>query len=112
MNQLLTEIDGVGVKNNVFFIGTKHRPELSHEALLRPGRLDQLIYIPLPDWLARQGILQSTFKKAHLAPNVPMSFIAQETEGFCGADLAELSQCCHQGCDSRCHSGRRAQGRR
>merc|ERR1719216_331805 len=57
MNQLLTEIDGVGVKKNVFFIGATNRPELLDEALLRPGRLDQLIYIPLPDLPARQGIL-------------------------------------------------------
>eukprot|EP00932_Pfiesteria_piscicida_P015918 SRR837773.2898.p2 GENE.SRR837773.2898~~SRR837773.2898.p2 ORF type:complete len:315 (-),score=130.22 SRR837773.2898:13-918(-) len=92
MNQLLTEIDGVGVKKNVFFIGATNRPELLDEALLRPGRLDQLIYIPLPDLPARQGILESTLKKSPLAPNVPLSFIAQKTEGFSGADLAELCQ--------------------
>jgi len=92
MNQLLTEIDGVGVKKNVFFIGATNRPELLDEALLRPGRLDQLIYIPLPDLPARQGILESTLKKAPIAPNVPLSFIAQKTEGFSGADLAELCQ--------------------
>merc|ERR1711985_129511 len=92
MNQLLTEIDGVGAKKNVFFIGATNRPELLDEALLRPGRLDQLIYIPLPDLPARQGILEATFKKSPIAPNVPMSFIAQKTEGFSGADLAELCQ--------------------
>merc|ERR1712046_327231 len=92
MNQLLTEIDGVGVKKNVFFIGATNRPELLDEALLRPGRLDQLIYIPLPDLPARQGILESTLKKSPIAPNVPMSFLAQKTEGFSGADLAELCQ--------------------
>merc|ERR1712157_668761 len=92
MNQLLTEIDGVGSKKNVFFVGATNRPELLDEALLRPGRLDQLIYIPLPDLPARQGILEATFKKSPLAPNVPMSFIAQKTEGFSGADLAELGQ--------------------
>merc|ERR1711970_268054 len=92
MNQLLTEIDGVGVKKNVFFIGATNRPELLDEALLRPGRLDQLIYIPLPDLPARQGILEATFKKSPVAPNVPMSFVAQKTEGFSGADLAELGQ--------------------
>jgi transitional endoplasmic reticulum ATPase len=92
MNQLLTEIDGVGVKKNVFFIGATNRPELLDEALLRPGRLDQLIYIPLPDLPARQGILDSTLKKSPIAPNVPMGFIAQKTEGFSGADLAELCQ--------------------
>jgi transitional endoplasmic reticulum ATPase len=92
MNQLLTEIDGVGVKKNVFFVGATNRPELLDEALLRPGRLDQLIYIPLPDLPARQGILESTLRKAPLAPNVPISFISQKTEGFSGADLAEFCQ--------------------
>merc|ERR1711937_614102 len=92
MNQLLTEIDGVGAKKNVFFIGATNRPELLDEALLRPGRLDQLIYIPLPDLPARQGILESTLKKSPIAPNVPMSFLAQKTEGFSGADLAEFCQ--------------------
>jgi len=92
MNQLLTEIDGVGVKKNVFFIGATNRPELLDEALLRPGRLDQLIYIPLPDLPARQGILETTLKKSPIAPNVPISFIAQKTEGFSGADLAEFCQ--------------------
>merc|ERR1712113_1276876 len=92
MNQLLTEIDGVGVKKNVFVIGATNRPELLDDALLRPGRLDQLIYIPLPDRPARQGILESTLKKSPIAPNVPLSFIAELTDGFSGADLAELCQ--------------------
>merc|ERR1719373_1237545 len=92
MNQLLTEIDGVGVKKNVFFIGATNRPELLDEALLRPGRLDQLIYIPLPDLPARQNVLEATLKKSPIAPNVPLTFIAQKTEGFSGADLAELCQ--------------------
>merc|ERR1719331_3383371 len=92
MNQLLTEIDGVGVKKNVFFIGATNRPELLDEALLRPGRLDQLIYIPLPDLPSRQAVLESTLRKSPLAPNVPISFIATKTEGFSGADLAEFCQ--------------------
>jgi transitional endoplasmic reticulum ATPase len=92
MNQLLTEIDGVGVKKNVFFVGATNRPELLDDALLRPGRLDQLIYIPLPDKPARQGILESTLKKSPIAPNVALSFMAELTEGFSGADLAELCQ--------------------
>merc|ERR1712176_764966 len=92
MNQLLTEIDGVGAKKNVFFVGATNRPELLDEALLRPGRLDQLIYIPLPDLPARQNVLESTLRKSPIAPDVPMSFIAQKTEGFSGADLAELCQ--------------------
>merc|ERR1711988_1410712 len=92
MNQLLTEIDGVGAKKNVFFVGATNRPELLDDALLRPGRLDQLIYIPLPDLPARQCILESTLKKSPIAPNVPLSFVAQKTEGFSGADLAEFCQ--------------------
>merc|ERR1719473_464703 len=92
MNQLLTEIDGVGVKKNVFFVGATNRPELLDDALLRPGRLDQLIYIPLPDLPARQGILESTLRKSPIAPNVPIPFVAQKTDGFSGADLAELCQ--------------------
>merc|ERR1712134_118372 len=92
MNQLLTEIDGVGVKKNVFFVGATNRPELLDDALLRPGRLDQLIYIPLPDKPARQGILESTLKKSPIAPNVSLPFLADLTDGFSGADLAELCQ--------------------
>lgn len=81
-----------GRKKNVFFIGATNRPELLDEALLRPGRLDQLIYIPLPDLQARRGILEATFKKSPVAPNVPMDFVAHKTDGFSGADLAELGQ--------------------
>lgn len=92
MNQLLTEIDGVGVKKNLFFIGATNRPEILDEALLRPGRLDQLIYIPLPDLPARVSVLQAILRKSPISKNVPISFIAQKTEGFSGADLAELCQ--------------------
>jgi len=76
----------------VFFIGATNRPELLDEALLRPGRLDQLIYIPLPDNASRQSILEATLKKCPIAPNVPIWFIAQKTEGMSGADLTELCQ--------------------
>eukprot|EP00917_Polyrhabdina_sp_WS-2016_P024718 GHVP01053376.1.p1 GENE.GHVP01053376.1~~GHVP01053376.1.p1 ORF type:complete len:298 (+),score=26.56 GHVP01053376.1:91-894(+) len=92
MNQLLTEIDGVGVKKNLFFIGATNRPELLDEALLRPGRLDQLIYIPLPDLPARTSILKAIMRRSPLAENVPIDFLAKKTEGFSGADLAELCQ--------------------
>merc|ERR1712224_297733 len=86
MNQLLTEIDGVGAKKNVFFVGATNRPELLDDALLRPGRLDQLIYIPLPDKPARQGILESTLKKSPIAPNVSLAFMAELTDGSSAAD--------------------------
>jgi transitional endoplasmic reticulum ATPase len=92
MNQLLTEMDGVGKKSNVFFIGATNRPDILDEALVRPGRLDQLIYIPLPDTASRISILKATLRKTPVAPNVNIEFLAEKTEGFSGADLAEMSQ--------------------
>jgi len=92
MNQLLTEIDGVGVKKNVFFVGATNRPELLDDALLRPGRLDQLIYIPMPDLASRASILGATLKKAPIAPNVSLDFMAELMDGFSGADITEVCQ--------------------
>lgn len=66
INQLLTEIDGVGAKKNIFFVGATNRPDILDEALLRPGRLDQLIYIPLPDQKSRINILKANLKKSPL----------------------------------------------
>lgn len=92
MNQLLTEMDGVGKKSNVFFIGATNRPDILDEALVRPGRLDQLIYIPLPDEASRVSILKATLRKTPVAPNVSIEFIASKTEGFSGADMTEMAQ--------------------
>merc|ERR1740139_1506449 len=58
MNQLLTEMDGIGAKKNVFIIGATNRPDIIDTALMRPGRLDQLIYIPMPDYDSRLSILR------------------------------------------------------
>lgn len=90
MNQLLTEMDGVGAKKSLFFIGATNRPDILDEALLRPGRLDQLIYIPLPDKPSRLGILKAGLRKTPLAKDIDLNFMADLTEGFSGADLAEL----------------------
>jgi len=92
MNQLLTEMDGVGAKKNVFFIGATNRPDILDEALIRPGRLDQLIYIPLPDAPSRASILKAVLRKTPLANNISLDFIASLTEGFSGADITELCQ--------------------
>lgn len=92
MNQLLTEMDGMGAKKNIFFIGATNRPEILDEALLRPGRLDQLIYIPLPDLPSRIGILKANLRKTPVARDVDMNFLGQITEGFSGADLTEICQ--------------------
>merc|ERR1711939_494571 len=61
-------------------------------ALLRPGRLDQLIYIPLPDETGRVSILSAALKKSPVAPDVDLTFIAKNTHGFSGADLTEICQ--------------------
>jgi len=85
-------MDGIGVKKNVFFIGATNRPEILDEALLRPGRLDQLIYIPLPDKPSRDSILKATLRKSPIAKDVDITFLSHVTDGFSGADLSELAQ--------------------
>ena len=92
LNQLLTEMDGAGAKKNLFFIGATNRPEILDEALIRPGRLDQLIYIPLPDQIARVGIIKAVLRKSPVAPDVNLDFLAEQCEGFSGADMTELCQ--------------------
>jgi transitional endoplasmic reticulum ATPase len=92
LNQLLTEMDGMNAKKNVFIIGATNRPDQIDSALLRPGRLDQLIYIPLPDEPSRLSILQATLRKSPVSPMVDLVFLAKNTHGFSGADLTEICQ--------------------
>jgi transitional endoplasmic reticulum ATPase len=92
VNQLLTEMDGVGAKKNVFFVGATNRPDILDDALLRPGRLDQHIYIPLPDQASRYCIIKACLRKSPIAADVDLNFIAELTNGFSGADLTEVSQ--------------------
>jgi transitional endoplasmic reticulum ATPase len=92
LNQLLTEMDGAGVKKDLFFIGATNRPDILDEALIRPGRLDQLIYIPLPDKGSRKNIFKACLKKSPVAPNVMFDFLAELTDRFSGADITELCQ--------------------
>jgi len=92
INQILTEMDGMAQKKNVFIIGATNRPDIIDPAILRPGRLDQLIYIPLPDTPSRLAILKACLRKSPLAPDVDLSFLAESTRGFSGADLTEICQ--------------------
>lgn len=91
INQILTEMDGMGVKKNVFIIGATNRPDIIDPAILRPGRLDQLIYIPLPDLPSRIAILKAVLKNSPIASDVSLEFLAQKTHGFSGADLTEIA---------------------
>ncbi|KAJ3339304.1 AAA ATPase cdc48 [Gonapodya sp. JEL0774] len=92
LNQILTEMDGMGAKKNVFVIGATNRPDQIDAALLRPGRLDQLIYIPLPDEPSRLGVLKAALRKSPVGKDVDVNFLAKSTPGFSGADLTEICQ--------------------
>jgi len=92
INQVLTEMDGMGAKKNVFIIGATNRPDIIDGAILRPGRLDQLIYIPLPDEDSRKSILKSNLRKTPIAKTVDLNYMAKVTKGFSGADLTEICQ--------------------
>ena len=92
LNQILTEMDGMNTKKNVFIIGATNRPDQIDPALLRPGRLDQLIYIPLPDEPSRLSILKAQLKKSPVAADVDLAFLARTTHGYSGADLTEICQ--------------------
>jgi len=92
INQILTEMDGMGSKKNVFIIGATNRPDIIDPAILRPGRLDQLIYIPLPDDGSRKAILKSNMRKSPVSKEVDLDFLAKMTRGFSGADLTEICQ--------------------
>jgi len=76
------------LKKMVFFIGATNRPDIIDPALLRPGRLDSLIYIGLPDFDARIGIIKACLRKSPVDPEVDFEYLADRTEGFSGADLA------------------------
>uniref|UniRef100_A0A9J8BN01 Transitional endoplasmic reticulum ATPase n=1 Tax=Cyprinus carpio carpio TaxID=630221 RepID=A0A9J8BN01_CYPCA len=92
INQILTEMDGMTNKKNVFIIGATNRPDIIDPAILRPGRLDQLIYIPLPDMLSRSAILRANLRKSPIAKDVDLAYLSRITEGFSGADLTEICQ--------------------
>jgi len=90
INQILTEIDGVGARKNVFVIGATNRPDILDPAVIRPGRLDQLIYLPLPDLKSRIAIFKAQLRKAPVDPEIDVEVLARSTHGFSGADLAEI----------------------
>ncbi|CAN1253012.1 Cell division cycle protein 48 homolog [Linum perenne] len=92
LNQLLTEMDGMSAKKTVFIIGATNRPDIIDSALLRPGRLDQLIYIPLPDEDSRHQIFKAALRKSPLAKEVDLRALAKYTQGFSGADITEICQ--------------------
>ncbi len=91
ISQLLTEMDGLEVLSNVIIIAATNRPDIIDAALLRPGRFDRLLYVPPPDKEARMQILKIHTSKKPLADDVNMDTVANQTEGYTGADIAALA---------------------
>ncbi|BCL14280.1 AAA family ATPase [Micromonospora sagamiensis] len=87
---LLTELDGVETLRNVVVVGATNRPDLIDPALLRPGRLERLVYVPPPDAEARVEILRATARNVPLADDVDLAGLAGSLDGFSAADCAAL----------------------
>ncbi|MGC4787020.1 AAA family ATPase [Micromonospora sp. DT178] len=87
---LLTELDGVETLRNVVVVGATNRPDLVDPALLRPGRLERLVYVPPPDGPARAEILRASARNVPLAPEVDLVELGGELDGFSAADCAAL----------------------
>ncbi|KAL5289983.1 NVL family protein [Megaselia abdita] len=93
VNQLLTEMDGVEERKGVFLMAATNRPDIIDPAILRPGRLDKILYVGLPEQKDRQEILEALTKKGtrpQLSQDVDLVSIAEKSAGFTGADLAGL----------------------
>ncbi|MFM6852596.1 MAG: AAA family ATPase, partial [Sphingopyxis sp.] len=90
VNTLLAEMDGVEEMQSVVVIGATNRPNLIDPALLRPGRLDELVYVSVPDRAGRRRILDIHTAKMPLADDVDLDSVAERADRFTGADLEDL----------------------
>ena len=90
VNQLLTEMDGLDPRKGVFVVGATNRPDMIDPAMLRPGRLDKLLFVPLPHAAGRAAILRALTRATPLSPDVDLSAIADRVAGLSGADLGAL----------------------
>ena len=90
LNQLLVELDGFAERNNVIVIAATNRPDMLDQALLRPGRFDRQIAVPLPDLAARRAILDVHARGKPISADVDLDAVAKGTPGLSGADLAGI----------------------
>ncbi len=91
LNQLLIEMDGFDTTEGTILIAATNRPDVLDPALLRPGRFDRHIAVPVPDVKGREEILRVHTRKIKVAPHVDMSVLARRTPGFVGSDIANLA---------------------
>jgi len=92
MNQLLTEMDGINAAKQIFVVGATNRPDIIDPAIKRPGRLDQVIFVDLPDFPARISIFTACLRKSPLDPDVDLAHMAEQTNGYSGADIGGICQ--------------------
>ncbi|MEM3079017.1 MAG: AAA family ATPase, partial [Thermoproteota archaeon] len=90
ISQILTELDGLEELRDVVVIAATNRPDIIDPALLRPGRFDKLLYVPLPDLEARKEIFRIHTEKKPLTADVELGKLAEITEGYTGADIAAV----------------------
>ncbi|UKJ88483.2 ATPase [Theileria orientalis] len=90
VNQLLTEMDGIQNREYVYIIAATNRPDIIDPAIMRPGRLEKLFYVPLPNEVDRVDILKKLTMKTPVSRQVDFEYISKHTQGFSGADLASL----------------------
>ena len=90
LNQLLTEMDGFGTDTNVIVMAATNRADILDKALMRAGRFDRSIYVDLPEMHERREIFDVHLAKIKLAPDIDRDFLAKQTPGFSGADIANV----------------------
>ena len=90
LNQLLTEMDGFGTDTNVIIMAATNRADILDKALMRAGRFDRSIYVDLPELHERREIFDVHLAKIKMEPNIDREFLAKQTPGFSGADIANL----------------------
>jgi transitional endoplasmic reticulum ATPase len=92
ISQILTELDGLEELRDVTVIGATNRPDMIDQALLRPGRFDRLLYVPVPDLEARKEILKIHLRDKPLDKNISIDELASRTDGYSGADLQGVAE--------------------
>ena len=91
VSQLLTELDGIQALSGVVVLAATNRADMIDPALLRPGRFDKIVFVPMPDKGARQKILEIHSKDKPIGPDVDLTKVAELTEGFSGADTSSVA---------------------